>query len=229
MARPRERIKVYRLGLVYTTKSDGTRLLETTDLDALRKALGDGVLVSFLRCFVWADRLQSLIHFGYLDKSPTDSLRYMRDLNMIAWFGGGVLYEAADAVIGLEKAGVVVKLADTAHWRKLRAMARRWLRNRLLIRVRNNFAFHVDPKTVRKGVAAACQEGERRLILGSDGGKKAGHFSLSLGIDLLLKGLNVREVDLHRVIRIMAHDHAHFSGLVQKVFSEALKGCGVRF
>ena len=226
MARQNQRIKVYRLGLRYTTKSDGTRLFETTDLDALRMALGEGLLVSFLRCFVWADRLQSLINFGYLDESPTDSFRHMRNLHTIAWFGGGVLYEAADAVSGLEKAGVAMKLADTTDWRKLRAMARRWRSDKLLIRVRQNIAFHVDPKTVARGVAAACREGGRWLVLGGDEGKTAGSFSLSLGMELLLAGLNVRAADLRRVIRSMARDHGRFSGLVQKVFRGALKGCG---
>ncbi len=48
MARKGQRIKVYRLGLRYTTKSGGTRLFETTDLDALRRALGEGLLVAGL-------------------------------------------------------------------------------------------------------------------------------------------------------------------------------------
>src|SRR6266540_1638921 len=193
----RQKIRVFKAGLSFSkTLPDGPWAFETRDLDAVARALGEDVLVALQRCFVWADRLQSLLSFGYHEKEPKRSMAHERNLHFTAWTGGGILFEAAEAVNDLNTAGVAALLQDPTDWRKLLRMARRWRKNRLLVRVRQNLAFHVDRKLMR------------------------------LGTDMLLKGLG-KTTSLRRVIRIMAHDHAHLTGHLQAVFSGALRGCGV--
>ncbi len=152
-------------------------------------------------------------------------MAHERNLHFTAWTGGGILFEAAEAVNDLNTAGVAALLQDPTDWRKLLRMARRWRKNRLLVRVRQNLAFHVDRKLMRRGLAAARADDERVLILGGDS-RRSGHTFMRLGTDMLLKGLG-KTTSLRRVIRIMAHDHAHLTGHLQAVFSGALRGCGV--
>ena len=105
-------------------------------------------------------------------------------------------------------------------------MASRWRKNKLLARVRNNIAFHVAEKVMKRGVISACKAGERVTVLEGDS-RKGGHAHLSLGINLLLGGMGVDTDDLKRAITITRHDHVRLTRLVQGVFAEALEGAGV--
>jgi hypothetical protein len=221
--------KASRYGLLLST-SDGGRgpaKVETTDLPALTAALGEDVLVHFLRCFVSADRLQSLGGFLLRAQGSEGSITRARDLQTVAWFGGGVLYEAVDALEGLARAGLPPACTSSKEWVRLQALAVRW-RTSQSKKLRNGISFHVAEGMVRKGLRRAIAEDERVTILGGDD-RSAGKTSLALGMQLLLHGTGWSEAEFKTLVRDMMKDHLRFSSDVQEVFKLALKDKGASF
>lgn len=98
--------------IIFTEHADGSWTVETKELGKIASALGEALVVAFLRLFVWADRLQSLGGFVMrLDSKAEKS--YLRDLHAIAWTAAGVVYEAADAIQALEAAGIESKTGQS--------------------------------------------------------------------------------------------------------------------
>jgi len=101
-------------------------------------------------------------------------------------------------------------------------MGRRWRRNTLFIRVRNNIAFHIDPKVLANGLMKLCTKGERVLILGGDS-RKRGHSSLQLGLEALLVGFSIKKTTRARLLRIMSSDQGTLTVHLQGVLLAALR------
>jgi hypothetical protein len=223
MSRPTERIRFYGLGLRFVERRDGPDTLEVIDLEGIRQALGDELLGGFLRLFVWADRLQSLYHLAYWNdrELPRDSVAYERNLYTMVWFAGGILFEAADAIDQLAGAGVETHLSDRTAWDELRDMSRRWTNETRLRRVRNNIGFHCDPEVMKRGIEAACAEGDRRIIMAWDD-ETAGKTSLRAGLETLLQGMEMKVSEFGSIFEVLSEDHRRFSDLVQAVFRQVL-------
>jgi hypothetical protein len=227
--RPSQTIRAYRHGLLLNVDSSGSSRFEAIDLDALRKAFGEDVLVGLLRLFVWADRLQSLTHLAYFTSTqlPETSCAYGRNLLAMVWFVSGSLFEAAEAIDKLEQTGFRGRLADTEPWDDLVAMALRWRTQQLLSKYRNRVGFHVDPSLIRKGLLKACKSGDRVVIMASDD-DTAGRTTLRLGLDFLLRGMNLTEPTFSQTLAAIRGDQDIFGDRVQRVFVGLLKSIGAQ-
>lgn len=215
--------------IIFTEHADSSWTAETKELGKIASALGEALVVAFLRLFVWADRLQSLGGFVMrLDSKAEKS--YLRDLHAIAWTAAGVVYEAADAIQALEAAGIESKVSDKEDWKALHEMGERWRADTVLIRLRNNIGFHIDPKVMLKGLQSAIKTGQSITIMQGDT-PKAGHAYLSSGITLLIEGLaqtGIAPKDLERAITITRDDHVRLSSLVQSVLARAMTDAGLQ-
>lgn len=227
LMRPNYRIKAYGLGLIWTHRRDGSGMLETTDFERLRAALGDQVLSGFLRLFVWVDRLESLTMLGYwnIQNLPQQSVAFGRNLQTMVWFVGGALYEAARAVIQLKRAGLEARLVDLTSWHELLGFAKRWANKRELIAVRNTIAFHVDEDVIADGIAKTSAGGERLPVVVGDS-EKAVAASYRLGLEVLLSGTGLTLQHYETVIQTLAEDHSRFADLVAIVFYQTLNAAG---
>lgn len=179
---------------------------------------GADLLVALLRCFVWSDRIQSMIQFAYWNMKQLDehSYAFARNLQTMVWMVGGILFEAREAILDLDRAGIEGKLAaaDVEHWHKLKDIGERWDKQKRLRKVRNHIGFHVDPTIMRNGLDLACDEGTRRVIFGGDSPKTVG-TSMRLGLDLLLAGTEMTLEEFERLLGTLNVDYSSFTELVQ--------------
>ena len=224
MSRPTYLIHPFRLGLVFTQRADGRMTIDTRDFDALRRLLGDDLLCAFLRLFVWTDRAASLLHLGYwgLKNLPEGSAALGRDFQTIVWFASGLLFEAADAIEEMQKAGITHHLRTTEHWDKLQAMASRWTRNKFLRRARNNLGFHATTKEMKAGIAILAARGERLTIIEADDTTLA-RSTFRIGLEALLAGIGATMTQFDEMLTSIKDDWASFSTLVHYVFLGTLQ------
>lgn len=198
--------------------------LVESDMSVLTKAIGEDVLRAFCRCFVSADRLTSLLYFGMLsDKHlPHDSVAHLRNLHTMHWFATGVLWEMKDALEALDKSRVVTLMSDQTPWTTLKQIIDRWAKNPSHKKVRNRVAFHVDDRTIRKGLRKLCTEKNVVLVTGDD--DKQMNFSARIGLDALLTGMNLSAVERKAVLDDIADDLQRVPLLVADAFRQVMKG-----
>lgn len=193
------------------------------DLAVLTKALGEDVVRDFCRCFVSADRLTSLLYFGMLSDRhvPHDSVAHIRNLHTMHWFATGVLWEMKDALDALDKARVADLMADQTPWTTLKQITDRWAKNPSHRKVRNRVAFHVDARTIRKGLRKLSSEKDLVLVAGDDSSQM--NFSAQIGLDALLTGMNLSAAERKALVDDIAEDLRKVPSLITDVFHQVLK------
>jgi hypothetical protein len=208
--------------------ADGSRVLEITNLAAVRGAIGDEVLVAFCCCFVHADRLTALADFGSmsLKMHGQGSAAHTRNLQAMFWFVAGTLRELALAVRGLRsqlaKRGLLGALGSS--WQDVLKVEewedcpdRRELRNRV--------SFHVDVDLVRAGLDQLAAGGTPVIVAAGDG-PEAFRTHLPLGLSAVIQGLALPASDLEPLFRSAAEHHG-VSIALQRTFMEVVAHCGI--
>src|SRR5919108_6537956 len=94
--------------------------LRTSDLSGLRLKMGEEVFDYFCCCFVYADRLTSLVNFSYFSKEKYsgESIAGRRDRLTSVWLMVGTLKELGLNLHKLRNALVVANLWDKAAWKR---------------------------------------------------------------------------------------------------------------
>lgn len=198
------------------------------DFRAFRERLGPDVVRAFCCCFVHADRLTSLISFGFLSQQHygRDAIAFDRNLQSMVWFTVGTLRELASAIrdlrSALAKRGTLQ--ADAPCWVKLREVETRWEDDPFYREMRNIVAFHVDPDVVEKGLAAL--EDRQEVTLCDGEGSKRDDSSLILGWDALFMGIEKDLPDFQRFAATVGQDHG-IEGAVQEAFMLALESANI--
>jgi len=169
---------------------------EIDDFASFRWVLGEELLAAFCRCFVHADRLTSLIHFvRLLEKHcPPDSVAVTRDLHSMSWFAVGTLREYGKAIGTLKSEFVKASIfeRDTDEWRRLLELEKRWERDPIYVKLRNQVAFHVDPKNkiIPRGLDELTKRTPVTLFFSDKPGSPTfdhGHW-YRLGMETILEG-----------------------------------------
>jgi hypothetical protein len=211
-------------------RSDGYWTFDTDDLERVRRAVGEDLLVGFLRCFVWVDRLQSIWHFHdfNIKNLPESSVAYARNSHSLASESVAVLHEAGDAVDDLNRAGIKGRLRDTARWEQLRGMAKRRKTDQRVKNFRDKVGFHVDRELMRAGLRRICAEaeGERITIMAGDDAT-VGRGAMGLGYIALLNGTGMEEEGYNEIIKTALDDAGPFRDLVQGTLSDLLTSMGI--
>ena len=191
-------------------KKKGTQRwkVELRDLRSFREILGPDVVNGFCRCFVHADRLTSLISFGYLSLKHhgESSPAFSRNRQTLVWFAVGTLRELALALRDLRTALAKYRLlnSNSGPWITLRQFETRWERDPFFRNMRNKVAFHVAADVIETGLTA--MEGEGKIILAEGHGGKLDESSMRLGLEALLNGSGKTLADFDRFMKTVSED-----------------------
>jgi hypothetical protein len=127
------------------------------DLRAFRKALGGDLLVAFARCFIFADRIESLIAWEYLSQKHLEghTVQQHRNFDTFLWFTFATLREFAKAATHLETELRSAGLFDEALWeRSLGQHDAPWAKDSRVQLMRDKVGAHVDLTLLRTGLDA---------------------------------------------------------------------------
>jgi hypothetical protein len=138
--------------------------IRTSELAALRRAMGAEVLAAFCRCYVHGDRLESLgsMFTPVLIEAGRDSVRGRRDFMAFFAFTVGTLREFSTALLQLKRALRRHGVLDPDGWKNrgrkpgLNAW-QRFGKKKSSVHLRNTVAFHVDPKVIAAGLATLAR------------------------------------------------------------------------
>ena len=214
--------------LVKEHGSDGWKI-ELKNFRQFQNTLGPDILAQFSRCFVHADRLTSMTSFVYVSQQyyGSDSHAFSRDLHTMVWFTVGTLRELALAIKDLRSALAKRDMLDpnSAPWKKLREVEKRWDADKFYRKMRDKAGFHVDSDVVSKGLAELA--GERDVVLSRGEGPKAVRSSLTLGLEALHNGLGIDLASYGQFLEKVRDDHGIASEAIQGAFILAAQSVGI--
>lgn len=176
----------------------GPSRLRTSGLASLLAKLGEDVLVQYCRCYVHADRLESLVSMLHssLEKQGPKGAASFRLYLTSHLFTIGTLFEAATALTALRKALEGRGLFDEEEWK---AGLQTWLawshRTPFAGRVRKKAAFHVDPEWIREGLRGLAKGDSPFTLLANDS-RKARDAYIPLAHSAMLAGANLAQSDV---------------------------------
>lgn len=201
---------------------------ETDDVAGLRERLGPDVLNAFCRCFVHADRLQSLIGFAFRSDADNGvgSVAFQRDLQTMVWFTVGTLRELALAIRDLRSALAKRNRfnSDAPEWITLRGVEQRWEDDPFYRNLRNLVAFHVDQEQTERGLDALC--GRNGVVLVHGSSSKQRDTQLVIGLEALSMGWDISLDGLDRFMQAVGEDQG-IGAAIQQAFMSACRDAGV--
>ena len=210
---------------LYTREPNRPWQIEITDSARLESALGTPLLMAFCRCFVHADRINSLTSFGALSNRgyPPHSVAHQRNLQTMFWFTAGTLLELRRALPDLESAlvGAGVMSPRLPGWRVFREL-KAWSKGPLLWKLRNKMVFHVDAGDVKAGVQSLLRSGDPWVYLTGDNDQML-TSQVQLGTEALWHGLKISQRDMSNLIRGAAKHQMRVPSALQILFSAVLR------
>lgn len=213
----------------FTDLHGGPWQIEITDRGRLAAALGEPLLIAFCRCFVHADRINSLSCFFVLSIKVLGekSVAHERNLQTMFWFVAGTLLELRRAVQDLEKELKAASLMSPRlkGWRTLREL-QTWTRGKLLWRVRNKIAYHADSDEIRAGLKVLLASRDRWLLIRGDDNRMVS-AQVPFGTEPLLKGLRISKRDMLNFIRGAAKRQLRIPSALQDLFKTILQRRGL--
>lgn len=220
------------LWLVEDRLSNAWRL-EVSDWGAFVDAVGAEVVTHFARSFVHADRLSSLVSFGYQigQAYEHESARFRRDLQTIIWFAAGTLRKLArasgDLRGALKKRGL---FCESESWSHLSEVEEQWDADPQFKALRNKLAFHVDAGCVRNGVDSLRQS-EANVVLIEGAGSRQNELSAHIGIVAAINGLmggNRSEEYLQKAMQAISKKFGKPAETIQCIFMEVVDRAGLK-
>jgi hypothetical protein len=185
--------------LVYEYQEGGPRrLFASGGLAPFMEALGEDVLIQYCRCYIHADRLESLITMLHLTTKErgAKSTAALRVYLTFRAFTIGTLFEAVTSLNALRDALEAAGIFDYAEWSE---GLQKWLtwshRTPWLGKLRKKMAFHVDPDWIRDGLQAIAKERDPVTIIAADSEKARDSF-MPLAHSAMIAGAGLAESDL---------------------------------
>jgi hypothetical protein len=207
-------------------------VVEIRDLEAFRASLGPEVLTGFIRCFVHADRLQSLTSFMFISRAyyGDDAVPFKRNLQTMIWFAVGTLRELAHAIrelrSAMHKRGILDKEAPAMQ--RLREVERKWDRVAFFRDKRDKAAFHVDAAVIDDGIQAIMRDLGPHVVLSEGTGRHMDARWLSLGELALVNGIVSDLPEFERFVSTVGTDYG-IGETVMEAFLNALKAAGIPY
>ena len=200
--------------------TDGPWTFELRNLAGFDEQFGRTVLTAFCRCFVHVDRLNSLISCMHTSEQchGGESVAYARDLDTLAWFTVGTLFELARAIQDLQGALATCDRLDpeSAPWVTLRELEQRW-RQGVYPPMRNQVAFHVDEEVIERGLNELVEDAND-VTLAEGHGSKSVDSRLTLGFLTLHNGLNLDLEGYREFLEAVVKDHGAAGKAIQEAF-----------
>jgi hypothetical protein len=184
--------------VVLDYQDDGPHRLRTSGLASFTEVFGEDLLVQYCRCYVHADRLESLVSMLHcsLEKQGTESAAAFRLYLTFHAFAVGTLSEATTALDDLRDAPEARRVFDEDEWQN---GLQKWLtwsdETPWARKLRNKIAFHLDDKWIRDGLKGLADGDQPFTILAGDSRKARdsymplGHSAMLAGADLARSGM----------------------------------------
>jgi hypothetical protein len=136
--------------VIATGRYSDTWRVDLAEFPEIAKRVGEDVFVAFMRCFVGADRLKSLIHFYIAAKEKYGGPAAERNFHTSWLLMVGALHELGEALQGLNATRVHLRLRNQSRWRPLERLRKKWYTHPVASRVRNQAGFHLGSLHVYK-------------------------------------------------------------------------------
>lgn len=203
--------------------------LEAVGLKRVQQTIGQDLFHAFVRCFVHADRLLSLVQFAKLPAtSAVPQPAERRNFLTCFWFTIGTLRELALALRQLRSALAKRGWLDLEiqSLERLHAIEKRWEDNPLYRGVRNTQSFHVDDQLIKRGIEVLVEK-RHAIVLAQGSGKDFLDSSSRIGSAALLYGFDATEAEVNELLQAAYEDATAYTSL-DNVFAAALGRSGVR-
>jgi hypothetical protein len=216
--------------------SDSWRV-ELSEFADIAKAVGEDVFAAFMRCFVGADRLKSLLHFYIAADEKFGNIGPASERNFnVSWLlVVGTLHELGDALQALCSTQAHTKLKSQKTWLPLNKLRKTWYKAPLASRVRNQGGHHLGDTDVYKAGMAKLGEMTVDIPLRVGHGQQRHHSFARGAWDVLLLGMSSKtatrpEVEIAQLRRLLkdagvAHRKLHDS--LEAYFIAVLANAGI--
>jgi hypothetical protein len=207
--------------------------LSTRDLGHLRGVLGGDVFLAFCRCFVFSDRLETLLAWQYLSQEhlPGREVLQRRNFDTFLWFAFATLRELAKAVTHLRDQLSEAGLLNSVLWEKtLGTFDMKWAEGSRVKMMRDKGGTHVELKTLASGIQAieagtaivGSARGKRTVLMEGDHRDRRQDSAFVLGAAAIESGLGLTLDELKEVIAEPAKKLNAYASITA-VFLDVLK------
>lgn len=201
------------------------------DPSELLKCLDVDLLSAFSQCFIHADRLTSMIHFTILTNKhcPREPVVQERNIQTMFWIVCGTLWETKEAVENLSLAEIEKEIekgnVSRDKWCELISLVHEWVSHPLIIRIRNNIAFHVDQKVIKSGLKRMGKMDEVTIL--KSNGAEWHQAYMMFGLEAFLKGIRYEDDIFKDLLNRAFEGHVRFTALIQDLSHDYFVNNGV--
>jgi hypothetical protein len=203
----------------------------------IAKAIGEDAFAAFMRCFVGADRLKSLLHFYIAAEEKFGGIGPASERNFnVSWLlVVGTLHEVGDALQVLCSTQAHMKLKNQRPWLRLNKLRKTWYKQPLASRVRNQGGHHLGDMDVYKAGMAKLSEMTLDTPLRVGQGQRRDHSFARGAWDVLLLGMTsktamrpeVEIVQLKRLLKDAGVAHRKLHDALEAYFIAVLESAGI--
>jgi hypothetical protein len=223
--------------VVVTGKRSDAWRVDLSEFAEIATLIGEDVFAAFMRCFVGADRLKSLLHFYVTSEEKFGHVEAASERNFhVSWLlVVGTLHELGEALQGLNATKVHLKLPNRSRWKPLEKLRRQWYVHPVASRVRNQAGHHLGYLDVYKnGITALSKMSLDATLRMGHGARR--HFSFARGAcDILLLGLTAKTdkrpelevAELRKLLKDAGVANRKLHDAIEEYFLQVLGHAGV--
>jgi hypothetical protein len=204
------------------------------NVQAIANAIGERVLAAFYKCFVGVERIAAYEHLIHLnnycarrpdDHPETDQHGFDRNLRVLVTLMHGIMYEMGEGLQNLCNAQVVTRIQNRELWMPLNKIRGDWHTEEYAALVRNTFAHHLgEVEDYVRGIRHADAPAVAVLHV-FNRHRATGQYREPH--DALLRAHNIQDQRHAEFVRAAFRDHVRLPELLQPLFEEVLRTCGV--
>ena len=214
---------------IFTESPD--RTLIDAEAKVLSDAYGPRIVANLLRVMAGANRLCSVLHLLKLlnEQASRESVSYERDLYFLAMLSFGYLKEVAEAIGGLEEAGIKRKLLEAGEaWTKMQLLKREWEAGSGK-GVRDDIVFHLGWTNESANVVADdARSGQTLTLMQMDGSRKHIDSSFPAAESMLARASKLTMVDFVGLIEGSFEAYNTLFDGIALILRDLLTQCGAR-
>lgn len=214
--------------LLFQGSRSGRWYMHLNNPSDFSRRIGKNVLAAFMKCFVGADRLTTIVHLLQLiglDGAKENSIAFNRNLFLLATLMSGSLYEFTSALQELTGTKIGLVLKKESSWQKLSEIRSRWQKQDAK-EVRHQLAHHLgDKELYLKGLGEQLKN--RRLQLYAATGRNPVQGIFEGALSTLTLGLSLDVTDYTKLLDSSTTDAVQVPNLLLDVFTLILRNAGI--
>ena len=159
------------------------------------------------------------------------SIAHTRNVTFVSFLSYGFLYEAANALDGLNRSGIRALVGDRNRaWGRLDKIRRRWTKSKdhLVKLARHKLAFHLGDADEIKAGLDRYPTGKKLVIFDSEHLGQRFETTFPFVLEVLFAGLAIDADEFTRTMTQATEDHLGLGRELQALFLDALRENGVK-